>query len=199
MILNQNVSFSDLPSDHQNAFLQKNGSFPTKELIRPGLKMYKFNSDTNVSYIDRATGKPAMSPWWSPYEPYKHDAGWMAKLNMARHFRISVREWGRLTSAVKEDWNSLAYLLDITLKDPVYGFFGGFAQMERITVYKDDKGNAKRDEMGNIMKATAKNRPDGEGVGRGSVNLPGGATQFYIPNLTPDLVYSWNVTSLANL
>jgi hypothetical protein len=199
MILNQNVNFSDLPTDHQNAFLQKNGAYPTKELIRPGLKMYKFNSDTNMFYTDRNTGKPAMSPWWSPYEPYKHDGGWENKLRLARLFRISVREWGRLTSAGKEDWNSLAYLLEITLKDPVYGFFGGFAQMERITVYKDENGNAKRDANGNVMKANAKDRPAGEGVGRGSINLPGGGTQFYIPNLTPDLVYCWNVTSLANL
>ena len=181
MILNQNVNFSDLPMDHQNAFLQKNGANPEKVLIRPGLKMYKFNNDTNMWFNDRVTGKPAMSQWWSPYDPYRHDAGWEQKVRFARQFRISVRELGRLTSAVKENWNSLEYLLDITLKDPVYGFFGGFAQMTRL-----DKG---KDSL----------RGEGEGRGKGSINLPGGATQFYIPNLTPDLVYSWNVISLANM
>lgn len=56
---------------------------------------------------------------------------------LAQQNGVSLREWGRLTSAVKEEWNSLAYLLTIELAEP--------------------KG--------------------------GSQGLPGGGTQFYIPNL----------------
>ena len=193
MILNQNVEFSHLPMDHQMAFLNKNGASPEKVLLKPGIKLYKFNSDTNVSFTDRGTGKPAMSQWWSPYDAYRHDGGWQNKVSIARHFGISVREWGRLTSAVKEDWNSLAYLLVIVTKDPVWGFFGGFASMDRNTI-------TERDASGNATGwAAAKARPKGEGRGAGSIRLPGGGTQFYIPNLTPDLVYASEVISLANM
>jgi hypothetical protein len=82
---------------------------------------------------------------------------------------VTVREWGRLTSAVKENWNSLRYLLVITLAEDVYGFFGGFASMGRI-------------DPGSTSKVKA-----GEGRGAGG-RLPGGGTQFYIPNLTADHV-----------
>jgi hypothetical protein len=38
----------------------------------------------------------------------------------------------------------------------------------------------------------------GEGRG-GSKNLPGDATQFYIPNLTADHVRSWKVDDLSTM
>ena len=189
MILNQNVDFSSLPMEHQNAFIQRSGAGPTKDLIPQGTRLYKFNGDTNLSFNDRVTGKPAMSQWWSPYNEYKHDAGWGQKLNMARHFGVSIREYGRVTSAVKENWNSLEFLLEITLNVPVYGFFGGFASMSRVDVNEDKATGGK-------TVATSR-RMAGEGSGGG--RLPGGATQFYIPNLTPDLVQSWSITSLANM
>ena len=40
---------------------------------------------------------------------------------------MSIREFGRVTSAVKENWNSLQYLLVITLFEAVYVYYGEFA------------------------------------------------------------------------
>jgi hypothetical protein len=175
MILNEDVGWMDLPDFVRAAFQQK-FSMPTKDKLEAGTVLYKFNDFKSL----HAPGNISLSPWWSPYNSYKHDAGWEQKLRMAKANNISVREWGRLTSAVKENWNSLNYLLTIKINVPVYAFFGGFAQMARIDVGQTSKVGA------------------GEGRSRRSKNLPGGASQFYIPNLTADHVSSWNVDDLSN-
>jgi hypothetical protein len=162
-----------LPDFVRAAFQTKFG-MPQKVLLSAGTILYKFN-DFNTLH---GPASNALSPWWSPYHAYQHDAGWEQKTRIAKANGVSVREWGRLTSAVKENWNSLKYLLVITLKDPVYGFFGGFSQMVRV-----DAGAASK---------------VGAGEHRGaSKNLPGGATQFYIPNLTADHVVTWKVEDLS--
>ena len=172
MILNEDVKWMGLPDFVRAAFQTKFG-MPTKDLLQAGTVLYKFNDHQTL----HKPGTKDLSPWWSPYHPYKHDAGWEQKAKIAKANGVSVREWGRLTSAVKENWNSLNHLLVITLKVAVYGFFGGFSQMVRI-----DPG------------AVSKVGP-GEGRGR-SKNLPGGATQFYIPSLTADHVSQWRVEDL---
>jgi len=73
-----------------------------------------------------------ISPWWSPYEAYELDAGWNERKNLAAHLHVSIRELGRVTSAIKENWNSLSYLLVNEVKHAMYAYFGGFAQMTRI-------------------------------------------------------------------
>lgn len=174
-ILNETVNWMDLPDYVREAFQTKFG-MPTKDLLQGGTVLYKFNDFRTL----HGPANNILSPWWSPYHAYKQDAGWEEKAKIAKANGVSVREWGRLTSAVKENWNSLNFLLVITLKDPVYGFFGGFTQMQRI-----DSGAASK---------------VGAGEGRGqSKNLPGGATQFYIPNLTAENVCAWKVEDLAGL
>ncbi|HRO43105.1 MAG TPA: hypothetical protein PL009_09740 [Flavipsychrobacter sp.] len=173
MEVNSNVEWSDLPDFVRAAFQTKFG-MPRKVLLPAGMIIYKFNDFMTL----HGPTSNALSPWWSPFNAYQHDAGWEQKAKIAKANGVSVREWGRLTSAVKENWNSMNYLLVITLKEPVYGFFGGFAQMARV-----DAG------------AASKVRP-GEQRG-GSKNLPGGATQFYIPNLTSDHVSAWRVEDLS--
>ena len=174
MIVNQNVNWNDLEGFVRSAF-QTKFAMPEKVLLSPGFVLYKFNDFRTL----HGPSSNALSPWWSPYESYKHDAGWVQRSKMAKLNGVSIREWGRLTSAVKENWNSLNFLLVITLKDPVYGFFGGFAQMARVDTGADSKVGA------------------GEGRG-GSKNLPGGGTQIYIPNLTADHVSSWRIEDLSN-
>jgi len=176
MDLNSDVNWMDLPEFVRSAFQTKFG-MPSKDRLLNGMMLYKFNDFSTL----HGPQSNALSPWWSPYNAYKQDAGWDQKLKMAKANGISVREWGRLTSAVKENWNSLNFLLVITLNTPVHGFFGGFAQMARI-----DAGQA------------SKMRP-GEAKAMGSKNIPGGATQFYIPNLTADHVASWRVMDLSRL
>jgi len=146
-----------------------------KVLLAPAFKMYKFNEYKTLTAPD----SKSVSPWWSPYEAYEWDAGWKERKNLAAHLKVNIRELGRVTSAIKENWNSLSYLLVVEVKQAVYGYFGGFAQMARIDVGQASKRDA------NI-----------EAKGR-TKNLPGGGTQFYIPNLTMDDVTLISVELLA--
>lgn len=148
-----------------------------KTLLERGTVLYKFNNDESLTGYQ---GK--ISEWWQPYQPLFHDAGWLQKLEMAKHFKISVREWGRVTSAVKENWNSLEHLLVITLDQDVYGWFGGYTQMARLDTGKDSKRNL---------------NASGEGRGAGA-NLPGGGTQLFIPNLQPSYIANWRTESLKD-
>jgi hypothetical protein len=137
---------------------------PTKELLPQGMKLYKFNGYATLAR-DAVTADTPMSPWWSPTHAFKHDAGLEQKIRIAQNSRVSLREWGRLTSAIKENWSSLDWLLTIELAEPVYAWFGGFKSMERIDKDAASARNSAVEKRG------------------GSSKLPGGATQFYIPNL----------------
>jgi hypothetical protein len=95
---------------------------PTKDQLDAGMKLYKFNSYNTVSST-APTATTLMSPWWTASEPYKHDAGLIQKLKIAEANGVSAREWGRLTSVIKEDWNSMSYLMEIELVESVFGWF----------------------------------------------------------------------------
>ena len=137
---------------------------PTKELLPACMSLYKFNGFSTLgrgAIIDATE----LSPWWSPTYAFKHDAGLAQRMSIAEKNGLSFREWGRLTSVIKENWSSLDWLLTIELKVPVYAWFGGFKGMSRIDAGEQSRRNAAIEAKG------------------GSRNLPGGGTQFYIPNL----------------
>jgi len=140
---------------------------PTKELLPKGMSLYKFNGSCTLNGVNPAdaTGATPLSEWWSPTYAFKQDAGLAQRMAIAEQNGVSFREWGRLTSAIKENWSDLAWLLTIELKEPVYGWFGGFKSVSRI----DEGESSKRD-------------PAKEATG-GGAKLPGGGTQFYIPYL----------------
>lgn len=149
---------------------QLNYGDPTKEKLEAGMKIYKFNSERCVvpkKYGGDASLGPGtrMSPWWTASEPFKHDGGLVQKLKLAEANGVSARELGRLTSVIREDWNTLEYILQIELLLPVYGWFGGFKGMPRIGKGKESLRKS------NVEKSSGS-------------SLPGGGTQFYIPNLT---------------
>lgn len=145
---------------------------PTKDLIKPGMRIYKFNGFPSPARTNN--DDEPISPWWSPTKQYKHDGGLAQKIKIAKANGVSTREWGRLTSVVKEDWNSLAYIFEMELKVPVYGWFGGFKGMDR-----SGGGTSRRD-------------PKVEAAGPYK-GLPGGGTQFYIPNLTLGLLGPYSI------
>ncbi len=145
---------------------------PSKDLISPGMRLYKFNDFSSPARTNDAS--EPISPWWTPSLPYKHDGGLVQKIKIAKLNGVSSREWGRLTSVVKEDWNSLSFIFEMEMKEPVYGWFGGFKGMKR-----SGGGKSKRD-------------ASKEAAG-GSKGLPGGGTQFYIPNLTLGLLKSYTI------
>ncbi|MFC5864872.1 hypothetical protein ACFPT7_21370 [Acidicapsa dinghuensis] len=179
MPINENTTWSDVgnistggDAHVKDAF--KNG-IAKKVLLSPTFKMYKFNEFRTLS----APNSNWVSPWWSPYEPYEWDGGWQQRKSLASHLKVSMREFGRVTSAIKENWNSLSYLLVVEVRNSMYGYFGGFAQMARI-----DAGQASKRNTGIEAKGSTK-------------NLPGGGTQFYIPNLTTDDVTLVSVEMLS--
>ncbi|MFK0573538.1 hypothetical protein [Endozoicomonas sp.] len=145
----------------KDAFSSK---YARKELLNTGTSLYKFNGYSSLGR-GKITDTTVLSPWWSPTEAFQYDAGLSERRKIAELNGISFREWGRLTSVIKENWSTLSWLLTIELKIPVYAWFGGFQGMSRI----DSGATSKRD-----SKVESKGR---------SKNLPGGGTQFYIPNL----------------
>lgn len=137
---------------------------PTKELLPAGTALYKFNGFSTLGQ-GVITPDTDLSPWWSPVNGYKHDAGLVQRMKIAEKNGVSFREWGRLTSVIKENWSTLDWLLTIELSEPVYAWFGGFKGMSRIDAGEKSRRN-------NALEAKG-----------GSKNLPGGGTQLYIPNL----------------
>ncbi|MEZ8039450.1 hypothetical protein A152_0009260 [Vibrio tasmaniensis 1F-187] len=171
MILNHNLDWSivgSIPTGPgtfvRDAFQLQYGQ-PTRELLPAGTSIYKFNGYPTLGRGE-ITDETTLSPWWSPTDPFQHDAGLEQKKKIAQRNGVSLREWGRLTSVIKENWSSLDYLLEMRLKSPVYAWFGGFKGMDRIDTGSQSKRNTALEMRGN------------------SQGLPGGATQFYIPNLT---------------
>jgi hypothetical protein len=182
MILNQNLDWSQvalLDEGRVGAAFQLAFGAPTKELLPPGMSIYKFNGYRTVTRHDPPQKTDDMSPWWSPTKPFKHDPGLDEKRRFARMAGVTLREYGRITSAVSEDWNSLAYVLEIKLSDPVYAWFGGFKSQPRV------------------QNPTSPNRRDARVEARGiGSRLAGGATQFYIPNLKYAHVGAYTVTPI---
>tara|TARA_B110000879_G_C10942237_1_gene420316 strand:+ start:98 stop:646 length:549 start_codon:yes stop_codon:yes gene_type:complete len=131
-------------------------------ILKERFKLYKFNTDASLT-PNKTTG--IVTPWWSAYNAYDVDPGWQAKLNMASSLGTSIRELGRVTSAISEDWSSCGFLSIIELTVPIKVAYGRFKHQKR--------------NQGGTSKIL-----DGERRGRGKTpNLPGGGRQFYIPNL----------------
>lgn len=199
------------------------GGIADKVLLKAGTKLYKFNNMAtlvDMAWLGKSQGitiqgSVVISPWWSSYMPFNHvwskesglkgntdDPGWIARKAMAKTLGISIREWGRITSVVKENWNSLQYLMCITLKHDAYGWFGGFASMGRADPGSTSKRFGNEASLGSSVKtqkftsAGMKERLAKFGPGG---TLAGGATQFYIPNVRMINVASWNVEDLSNL
>jgi hypothetical protein len=153
-----------------------------------GTTLYKFNDRPSLQSADDERQNKPISPWWSPYDPYMHDPGWEAKKQMAKFMGVSVREWGRVTSAIKENWSSLMWLAVIKLQSRTSAAFGGFAHMERIQSGQKSKVDSGLGNQAGVVS-------EGRGM---TANLPGGATQFYIHNLKAVNV-SVKYEPLANL
>jgi hypothetical protein len=179
MAINENTTWEEVGNTSTGGEGRVRQAFKSgtakKVLLEPTFKLYKFNEYKTLTAPDSTS----VSPWWSPYEAYEWDAGWDERKKLAAHLHVNIRELGRVTSAIKENWNSLSYLLVIQVKHAAYAYFGGFAQMSRIDEQQASKRDANIEAKGNTK------------------NLPGGGTQFYIPNLTTDDVILVNVELLA--
>lgn len=140
-----------------------------KRLLPAGMKICRLHA-----YGGLAPGMAEFSvltPWWSPYDEYDYDAGIENRQKMAANLGVSTRELSRIVMAVKEDWNSLAYLWVTSLKVSVFAFFGGVAGQDRIGK------NASTQQPNKSYRDTKVEKSSG------SKGLTGGNSQFYIPKL----------------
>lgn len=177
--------------------------YPERVLIPAGTRLYKFNTTRDLFIPNSAESRneKPISAWWSPYHAYRHDPGWLQKRAMAQHFKVSIREYGRNTSAIKEDWNTLSWLGMITLKVSAWALFGGFAAMDRRTGHADNllkqasKPYAKASYLDAIKEAGG-NRLEKKGT---TNRLPGGGSQFYIPNLYLSHIENYKVEPMVNI
>lgn len=213
------------------------GGTAEKLLIKAGTLLYKFNDFpvlVDMGFMSSRfgvtlEGAVTVSPWWTPYNAFPpvgadaasiprsglQDPGWLAKRALAARFGVSIREWGRITSAVKENWNSLRYLMVIALKHDAFGWFGGFSAMARIDAGGTTKRLGGEGGMGlqsGLGRATGSKWMTGRSADRGFTSagmrdrhaavgtrgsLAGGGTQFYIPNVRMINVGTWRVEDLA--
>jgi hypothetical protein len=157
-VLNDLAAWVDQPQHVRQAF---KGGIARRVKLPIGLRLCKLSDFPSLA----PPGAAKLSEWWSPFEAFDYDPGFDSRVAMAKHFNVSIRELSRILVAVKENWNSLSYLLIIALRQPVYGFFGGVAGQARI-----DQGAGSKLKMGEA---------------RGSGGLAGNASQFYISGLTP--------------
>jgi hypothetical protein len=61
----------------------------------------------------RPLGAAKLSEWWSPFEAFDYDLGFVSGVAMAKRFNMSIRELWPILVAVKENWNTSSYLLMI--------------------------------------------------------------------------------------
>ena len=170
-------------------------------LLPARTKLYKFNSYQSI----RPDAAGNVTGWWSPYNAYDVDPGWIVKRNMAKTLGISIRELGRITSAITETWNSLEYLAVITLSVDIWVAYGRFAQQVRtdhnpkgkVPITHSTVGKAVfKPGVGEAQLPYRHIRPEGRGKGR---NLPGGGRQFFVPNLKPTYYTGFSSQSLLYL
>ena len=151
--LNFNLVWGQMPKDVTGAFI----GTPKKVKLEPGFALCKFTE----YFIANRAGK--ITEWWNPVQGYGIDPGLASRQNLARVLGANPSDLVRVTSAVKENWNALTFILQARLLKPVYGFWGQCSKMERL-----ETGQTARPGL-----------PKGR-----TKNLPGYARQFYIPHLT---------------
>lgn len=177
--VNENLTLDDI-GNMKTASGKVYDAFLSPQLVTlpPGMKLYKFNNYPSLA-LDKRT--QTYTPWWSAFDSYDVDPGWYAKEAMAKANGVSVREWGRITSAITESWNSCEFLTTIVLTVEIKVMYGRFRQMARSDAWKSKRA----DEVGKLKFAqhmVGTFRPEGRPA-KLAGNLPGGGRQFYIPNL----------------
>lgn len=102
-------------------------------------------------------GDHGVTPWWSSVEPLSSDdTGLAVLLERSSNLGVTASQFSRACNAVTRQWNSMSGLLVTVIQIPVYAFVG------RVAHQRFDEGADYR-----------------------NVFLIGGATQLWIPNLTP--------------
>lgn len=160
---NASTLWTALPADVRRAF---RGEHADRVPLSEGFLLYKYTEpgeNQSVPSIRNAWGQ--ITPWWSTYERYGLDPGLTQRRALATLLGVSAGELTRTVAAVKENWNALTWLVTAKLLKPAFAFWGQCSPQRRL-------------DFGATPRAGVRS-------GR-TINLPGYAWQFYIPNLTMD-------------
>ncbi|EGV31184.1 hypothetical protein ThidrDRAFT_2289 [Thiorhodococcus drewsii AZ1] len=101
---------------------------PRVVTIRGPFKLFKLTFNDAPEHPTFGT----VSPWWSAAEPFQEDyEGALGRFKQAYMNGIDMSSMVRYMSAVKAEWNSLNYYVEISIKrgDEVKCFWGEFAPM----------------------------------------------------------------------
>lgn len=147
-------------SEVQAAFKYRKAEVRT---LPAGLKICRLHAYSGLQ--DGLNSASPVTAWWSPYDAYDWDAGMEERMKLAANLGVSTRELSRVVMAVKEDWNSLAYLWVATLTCSINAFYGLVAGQDR---FSSSTAQSKRD--------ASKEQSSG------SAKLAGNNSQFFIPS-----------------
>jgi hypothetical protein len=161
--LNQGTFLKHVPQWAKDAFT---GTIERVKLPAE-TRLYKISS--HHLEVPAENGAPAgdATPWWKPRDPFgQADLGLEDFLHFAHVLHTDAGDYSRVTSAVRRQWNGLAFLITARLCRDVFGFFGKIGWQPR---------------NGGLSLAEIE-RLDGAGPRR-RLGFPGGGYQFYIPNM----------------
>lgn len=83
-----------------------------------------------------------ISPWWSTVNPFEEEkdsgGGIYQAYRDCQHNvdtfggNLTMREWARFSSAVKAEWNSLSYYVQLSINKPLGAYWGQFQPMKSL-------------------------------------------------------------------
>ncbi len=173
MDLNADLKWDNQPREVRDAFDKGNAE---KVMLNAGFKLYKFTHG-DISFVDPQTSVDSkkVTPWWSPFSPYKKDTGLHARLRRARDTDTCPVRLTRQLTAVRNNWNNMTHLLTAFLDQRVNVWaFWGYASGQVVEGHQTIEHMERFDMV--LTQLMSGRLPERK-------MLPGGAGQFYIPNL----------------
>src|SRR5580658_8381809 len=161
--LNAGLTWQQLGAADRDAF---NG-VGDKVLLKAGMRLFKF-TEGDITQPNSVN----VTPWWSPMDAYQWEAGLRGRLSFAKQMGLSPTELTRVVAAVRTNWNGLTNVLTSILQKDVWGFWGRAGSQPK-------KGDDTLEDMrafDQVIEKLTGQKPQ-------RPSFPGGAGQFFIPNL----------------
>ncbi len=166
-VLNAGLKWEQLQQADRDSF----DGVAQKVKLPAGLRLYKFTQWD----IESRSG---VTPYWSPVERYQWDEGLQNRLRLAQQQGMSPDDYTRIVAAVRTNWNALTNILTAFLIKDVYAFWGAIGWQPKF-------GEQTLEHMRSFDRVLEELTAKVTGTARTPqrITLPGGASQFFIPNL----------------
>lgn len=140
------------------------------------------------------TTRDNISAWWSTVKPFEEDTSGIytafqeCKLNagMGGPGKLTMREWARFMSAVKLEWNTLNYYVQLVLASDVEAYWGQFAPQTSINQVEGESELdilLRRFGIKGVTAGKASEQASIEKVGDSFfIKYVGDPERYYIPN-----------------